>query len=124
MITGARLQLTHPHVAAAVLSICGAPTQGAKRASLLSALAKASSRSVADAGWDGVCARLVSRGVCDEACGRELGKYVWHEWRAEELHKLRTLVTARASRPERQRCLDALSSLEQVISPDLRVISV
>ena len=48
-------------------------------------------------------------------CARELGRYVWVRWRADELHKLRTLAAARASVTSRDDCLKALDELRSAL---------
>ncbi|KAL1519285.1 hypothetical protein AB1Y20_022814 [Prymnesium parvum] len=108
------LQLSHPSVLEPLLDMCGAPSLPAKRSQLIATLAKAAAKRVSD--WAPVSARLVQRELCSESCARELHKYVWHTWRPEELHKLRTLVGARGMSPSNAQALAALDALDECLT--------
>jgi len=110
----AYIQLNHPQLLAALLDICGVPSEAPQRAQLVSVMAKAATRRLDD--WGAISSRLEQRGLCSAACARELSKYVWHRWRPSELHKLRTLVQARAPPQRRAAGLSAISSLEDCIA--------
>lgn len=100
-VGGALLQIAHPHLNAALLSLCGAPPVGeASRHHLVAALTRAASRSLDDADWAAAMARVEKRELCTKDCADKMLKYLVapRGVRAtEHLRKLRTLIVGRAA---------------------------
>ena len=64
---GAILQVAHPHLNAALLTICGAPAVGdPSRHHLVTALTKAASRCTNDVEWADVVAKILKRELCSK----------------------------------------------------------